>query len=269
MREIIQILKKVIVIVLVVICIYLLLPIGDAGKAAIGIYTSLGNSNAAVVVNRKVNFVSSYTYTTGDITLATRMGYTEEQAEVMLGGNTGYNSGTGAGGVSGTYETSDGSGLGIAKAIASTFTESATSSTLRYALGGTVYHAATVNGVSYTAKHRDCSGLVGSYLYFTGRIGDVNVTSSLVHNGSFGSKLAGVNQNSPASVLQEGDILWKSGHVGICVHVDGSYAYIADAGDTAQIERTAADGYAWKLSMTDLLSSWRNNTAIEVWRITN
>lgn len=268
MRGIIQILKKVIVIILVVICVYLLLPIGDAGKAAIDIYTSLGNSNAAVVVNRKVNFVSSYTYTTGDITLATRMGYTEEQAEVMLGGNTGYTSGS-SGGTGESYETSDGSGLGIAKTIASTFTESAASSTLCYALGGTVYHAATVNGVSYTAKHRDCSGLVGSYLYFTGRIRDVNVTSSLVHSGSFGSKLSGVNQNSPASVLQEGDILWKSGHVGICVHVDESYAYIADAGDTAQIERTAADGYAWKLSMTDLLSSWRNNTAIEVWRINN
>ena len=262
MKKITRIVIAVIAIAIVVMCVYLLLPIGDAGRAVTDIYDSLTNNSSVNMVNRKHSFVSSYTYTTGDITLAMKMGYTKEQAEVLTGG--GDDDG-GGGDDRDPFTAPDDSGLSIAMTICQTFTNS--SGAYHYSQSGSAASEAVVGDRSKKSPRRDCSAFVSTFLYLSKRTtGFNNWTSSSYHSGVFGRKQS-YNENTLASVLEVGDVLWKSGHVAVVSAVDNEYVYIADAGDTGPITRTATTGYDKKISREGPLSQWRSNVAIEVYRL--
>lgn len=211
--------------------------------------------------SKTLQFMQTYTRTTGDTSLALKLGIPEEDAETIANPNTG----TGPGDTGSTGNNY----MDAAKAIASTFKShdctykgsGHVNNDFEYSRGSgygecnpsTSYTAWSYNGKQHTTSHRDCSCFVSSMLYALG------YESAFVHrtSGNYGC-FTNIKANIKTCVdLKPGDILRKSGHVAMVVAVESNLVYVADCGDTSNITLTATNGYAYTYNTgSSLPSKW-------------
>jgi hypothetical protein len=201
--------------------------------------------------SKTLQFLQSYTQTTGDTSLAVAKGFSQEDAEEMA---TGTLVGTNLGDDTSTSITtvSMADYISGAMAIAQTFKTSA-SGKYDYSQSAGGYQEWSFDGKSKKTTHRDCSCFVSSMLYA------YNYESSYVHraSGSYGCFTDVKSSITTCGDLRSGDILRRPNHVAMVVKVDDTTVYVGDCGTTSSIEKTATQGYAYTYGVDDALkSSW-------------
>ena len=257
-----------------VITIWLMLPAGNSAVETIKIYSEL-TSKSNGTVDKKLMFVAAYVKATGDVTIAQRLGYSQQVIDEVLqptdpgdaDPDTEYTGG-GDTTVEGTVTSDD--ITAIAKAVAEVYlvngegwythggTNMAQGPNAWNGKGGRIddsinyvpYGTVTYNGrnvAPYTNSSgkylRCCNGLVSGVAYLAGASGfkDGWCYKSCADLGAMGTSLGNCSIND----LKCGDILYFGGHVAIVVKVDSNNVYIADAGSPGGILKTGTQGYAY------------------------
>lgn len=246
----------------IVICIYLMIGSGSS-MSILKSYDAV-KPDSTSGFSKTLQFMIGYTRTTGDTSLALKIGIPEEDVETIVnpGSAGGQGSTDNQGSTGNNYKDA-------AIAIATTFK----SHDCTYKGGGHVnndyeysrgssygecnpssaYIAWSYNGKQHTTAHRDCSCFVSSMLYALG------YESVFIHRTS--SNYACFNDVKATigtcADLRPGDILRRSGHVAMVVSVESGVVYIADCGSTNRIAQTANSGYAYTYNAGSALpSSW-------------
>lgn len=254
MRIILKRLVKPMIIFIALLCLAFLVYFlsGSSHSADVfKVYSSIsstGNTN----IPKATRFLSSYILSSGDNGILLRMGMDEDDVDYLTLDPDIVDTGIGGGGNAPT----SGDFTDCAKAICLKFTNS--SGNYDYSQNVGSNGSIDFNGLSVTTTHRDCSCLVSALRYLMG------IDSNWVHRNSVTFSTMASTGATTYGDVQVGDVLWRSNHVAMVVKIEGSTVYIADAGSTSNIQKTAENGYAYTAQTSEPLSA--HNSFVKVVR---
>ena len=257
LSKIFKLILKIYIIMCLVIIVYVVINSGSASNFFESYHGLEKGTKSGIPKN--LEFLVSYTMSTGDLTLMEKAGFTEEQAKAVYEGRTSAEDLIGS-----SDNQSDGSGPApspnvtvgnlaeVASIVASTFTITPNGTDYDYSQTGGGSKPYSYQGRSHTTGHRDCSCLVSGILHASGINSNwVHYDSRTIGNGGAGSDIT--SSINTLADLKPGHILWRSGHVAIVVSVENGTCYIADAGTTDGIKKTAENGYRYAYETTKTL----------------
>lgn len=244
---------------ILIIALFMVVDFGSS-KSIIDAYSDL-RPDTINGFNKKLEFVETYTRLTGDINLALDKGYSQEDVDNILDGGTIQDD------IDDEELVSDGTMLSVAKQIAQKMVDTPRStnhtskcdkseSGVYCQCTGSRIRNVTIDGKSGDVFRRDCSAYTMSILYFSGAM----PTNADWYSGAQVENMNCVSTNGTFRDAQVGDVLWKSGHVGIIVEIKDDKVYIADAGTTSNIKKAAESGYTYCFNIDDSVKKWRNTT---------
>lgn len=252
---------KILAVAIAVLAIYMVSDLGSSSEI-MKMYGAL-KPDTVVGFNKKLEFVETYTRMTGDLTLALDKGFTEEDAQEILDGGTIQDD---------TIEEdieliTDGTLLSVAQQIAQKMVTTprstshvsrcdSSSSGVYCQCTGSRIDNVNINGKEGCIYRRDCSAYTMAILYF----GGVMPTNTNWNSTAQNDNLECVSTNGTFRDAQVGDVLWKSGHVGIVVEIKDDKVYVADAGSTNSIIKASETGYSYCFNIDDSVKEWRNTT---------
>ena len=231
----------------------MVIPVGMSSKI-LDVYSSLSGTSRSNI-KRSSGFIASYTKVTGNTSLAIAAGYSTNDVEAMLEGYSSYaeleavasSAVSSITGSSVSAAPTSGDFMDCAKAICSKFVKS--SGSYDYSQDAGSISEIEFNGKSIKTTHRDCSCLVSALRYLE------DIDSNWAHRTSAIFKTFSSTGATTYGQVQVGDVLWREGHVAMIVKIEGDIVYIADAGSTDKIKKTAENGYAYTKKTTDSIGS--------------
>lgn len=266
-----KIFRMLIIAVFAITIMYLLVDIGNAPKI-LNWYAGLSGDSTSSFT-KKLQFLQEYTTTTGDLSVAKQMGYTDDDIAA-------WSPDTGNGGANGEQAplpTSGDSLLDFAKIICSSYLINGNAyyvSSTNDANWGVSYDTINVNGISIQPYKlsggvycRCCNGLSSALLRLSGKTqfrDGSNIGYMYIGCNDFWNKVGTVVPNvSTAGQLEVGDVLCvistkhgDIGHVETVVAKDNKYVYIASAGSSNGISSCASIGYQRKFEFSKDLNTY-------------
>lgn len=261
--------------VMFVTCMYFMVSMGGANKSILNAYTSVVADKSTSVITKRYSFVATYTYATGDISLALASGYTEDEAEVMkttgVAGESGDDSssstedGNGAPDL-GSYSDQDLRPLAAAVA-ASSLRDDVMAKVLPdagdkyYCTGCGSSWSANYGGNSVSLQYRCCTTLVQGVSRFLGNTEFLNTVGNSYLCANWVSVTSGdphrMNANGMTwGDLKVGDILLRQKHTEIIVYIEGSTIYVGNMGNDSDIVETSQVGYGYTKNASSPLTEF-------------
>lgn len=231
-----------------VITIWLMLPAGNSAVETIKIYSEL-TSKSNGTVDKKLMFVAAYVKATGDVTIAQRLGYSQQVIDEVLNPTDPGDEDPSSTPVGDLPPATEDDWTSIVIELMRTWRVGELDDPYHNQENWTI----TYGGRTATGYYKQCCSGVYAILQLTGKINSTGAGSWGVAACNTGGTSIGIPTTEQ---LQCGDVIcWGSRHTAIVVKVDSNYVYILDCGNS-ECEKVALNyGYSVKIERNSNLAN--------------